>query len=62
MTITINETTISANESTLNLIAIYATEAAEAYERDGLRGLAQQADLITCEIHAALNEVDYYLF
>lgn len=62
MTIMINDTTISTNESTLNLIAIYASEAAEKYERDGCNGLAKQADLIASEIHAALSALDYYLF
>lgn len=62
MTINTSAGRINASESALNLIAIYAAEAAERYEPDGCASLMKEADCIARELHAALYDIGYYDF
>lgn len=62
MKIKVNGETIKAKQSTLNLIAIYAADAADKYERENMPGLAKQAVDIAHQIHEILDGVGYYDF
>lgn len=58
----INGEPIKAKPSTLNLISIYAADAADKYERENMPGLAKQAVDIAHQIHSILDGVGYYDF
>ena len=58
----INGEPIKAKPSTLNLISIYAADAADKYERENMPGLAKQAVDIAHQIHDILDGVGYYDF
>lgn len=62
MTINTTAGRINASKAVLNLLASYAGESAEKYEKSGCHALAKQADEIAEQIHAALKDTGYYDF
>lgn len=51
---------IKADESLLNLIAIYAGEARNRYRSVGFNSIAAEADEVANAIHNALDAKGYY--
>lgn len=51
---------VTASKEVLNLIAIWAGQAAESYEVKGLNALKRQATEADKEIYDALDKTGYY--
>ncbi|MBR4040178.1 MAG: hypothetical protein IKJ11_08800 [Clostridia bacterium] len=62
MTIKTSAGKINASKATLNKLALLAGTAAERYRNDGMNALANEADEVAEEIHAALADLGYYEF
>lgn len=62
MTVKTDAGKINADKGMLNLLATFASEAADQMERNHMSALAAQASAIAAQIHAALDASDYYEF
>lgn len=51
---------LTADRGLLNLLSIYATEAAKQYQADGMDSLAEEAESISHQIFKALEKSGLY--